>query len=230
MRTPSAKAAFTLIELLVVIAIVAVLVVILLPAVGSVRSSANKAGCISNLRQIGAAMYSYAGEHEGRLPPGYVNGVHTADNNWWFRLIPYLDYPAIRQGQGEWNYIEECSGSGALYCPEAESRDKGLFKSNGWVNFKMNQRYRVAGVGQGSGITYGALLSSVQPGSIMVAEGRQTSEFNSYVDEHQSVSNGVIYPHGGQINVLFGGGQVESLRRSDMEARWSTLYTNSIIN
>lgn len=48
---------FTLIETLVVIAIIGLLVGLLLPAVQSARESARRAQCVSNLHQIGIALY-----------------------------------------------------------------------------------------------------------------------------------------------------------------------------
>jgi prepilin-type N-terminal cleavage/methylation domain-containing protein len=66
----SGQRAFTLIELLVVIAIVAILAALLLPALASARDKSRKAACISNLRQLGIALQSYASDNEGRIPYG----------------------------------------------------------------------------------------------------------------------------------------------------------------
>jgi prepilin-type N-terminal cleavage/methylation domain-containing protein/prepilin-type processing-associated H-X9-DG protein len=63
------RRAFTLIELLVVIVIIAILAALLLPAVLLVRGAAYAAGCVSNLRQIGIGVLSYAEEHDGVLAP-----------------------------------------------------------------------------------------------------------------------------------------------------------------
>lgn len=64
------RGAFTLIELLVVIAIVALLASLLLPALGAARQAARQAACLSNQRQIGLAIHTYAGEHDGLIPYG----------------------------------------------------------------------------------------------------------------------------------------------------------------
>lgn len=58
---------FTLIELLVVISIIALLIAILLPALGSARGAARSAKSLSNQRQIGIGLSSYAAEHKGYL-------------------------------------------------------------------------------------------------------------------------------------------------------------------
>ena len=62
------RAGFTLIELLVVITIIAILAGLALAVSGSVRKSADRTKCLANLRNIGHAIGTYAGENEGYLP------------------------------------------------------------------------------------------------------------------------------------------------------------------
>jgi len=63
-----AQDAFTLIELLVVIAIIAILAAILLPVLNNVTSTAKRAQCSNNVRQINMAIHMYADDHGDEIP------------------------------------------------------------------------------------------------------------------------------------------------------------------
>jgi len=64
---------FTLIELLVVVAIIAVLIAILLPSLGTVRESARRTVCGTNLKSQGTAFSIYAQQFNDNLP-AFTNG------------------------------------------------------------------------------------------------------------------------------------------------------------
>lgn len=68
--SPSPCRAFTLVELLVVIAIIAVLAALLLPTLTRAKDASRKAACISNLRQMGIAIHTYAQDNAGKIPYG----------------------------------------------------------------------------------------------------------------------------------------------------------------
>ncbi len=72
MENLSIRRAFTLIELLVVVAIIAVLVAILLPALSAARETAKSAACMSNLKQIGLALFLYSEDYDGHIPQAAV--------------------------------------------------------------------------------------------------------------------------------------------------------------
>ena len=63
------RSAFTLVELLVVIGIITVLISLLLPALNKARASAQALVCLSNLRQVGMGIATYASESRGYTPP-----------------------------------------------------------------------------------------------------------------------------------------------------------------
>lgn len=92
MKAGTLRRGFTLIELLVVIAIIAILVAILLPAVQQAREAARRAGCKSNLKQIGIAMHNYHDVHRV-FPQG---GLDEQDPNreswgWGAYILPQMD-------------------------------------------------------------------------------------------------------------------------------------------
>ncbi len=130
------RSAFTLIELLVVIAIVALLVALVLPAIGMARRSARATVCSSNLRQMGAALTAYNGDHKEAVIPSYnmegVTGAGVVLDGWG----PIMDrdgyVPAAQQAKAS-----------AYYCPETkdvagvESGQTGADPDNpkGWLDW-----------------------------------------------------------------------------------------------
>ncbi|KKR03324.1 MAG: hypothetical protein UT30_C0032G0003 [Candidatus Uhrbacteria bacterium GW2011_GWF2_39_13] len=59
---------FTLVELLIVISIIAILAAMLLPALSRAKKVTYKSSCMSKLKQIGTASFTYADDSNGQLP------------------------------------------------------------------------------------------------------------------------------------------------------------------
>jgi prepilin-type N-terminal cleavage/methylation domain-containing protein/prepilin-type processing-associated H-X9-DG protein len=76
------KAGFTLIELLVVIALIAILAAILFPVFAAARDKARQVTCLSNLRQIGAALLLYVQDYDERMPIGCTCGRMETWTSW----------------------------------------------------------------------------------------------------------------------------------------------------
>jgi prepilin-type N-terminal cleavage/methylation domain-containing protein/prepilin-type processing-associated H-X9-DG protein len=84
------KPAFTLIELLVVIAVIAIIAALLFPVYAQARDKVRQTACLSNLRQIGQAMYLYVQDYDERLP----------NCCWWGRASAILHNPGPCQQDG----------------------------------------------------------------------------------------------------------------------------------
>jgi prepilin-type N-terminal cleavage/methylation domain-containing protein len=121
---------FTLVELLVVIGIIGLLLAILLPALAVARAEGRAATCLSNVRQVAAAVLMYANDSRGRPPPNI--GTPTP-GRWWSdddRVGPYLRRVA--------------GGRSVLSCPSDEDGGRS-YAMNVWASSKIDS-YMTAAV------------------------------------------------------------------------------------
>jgi prepilin-type N-terminal cleavage/methylation domain-containing protein len=91
------RRAFTLIELLVVIAIIAILAAILFPVFAQAKESAKATQVLSQMKQIGTAMYMYGADYDDNFIKWYTrtnlaaNGYYRDDLLSWPQSInPYI--------------------------------------------------------------------------------------------------------------------------------------------
>ncbi len=80
------RRAFTLIELLVVISIIGILVALAFPVFNQVMIKAHQLTTLSNMRQVGLAFVSYAGDNSYQLPTRAVG----TNPRWPAVLAPYV--------------------------------------------------------------------------------------------------------------------------------------------
>lgn len=135
------KRGFTLIELLVVIAIIAILAAMLLPAMARAKERANRAGCLSNLRQWGLALGMYFDDNRQVFPdfaipssaPGAATGYSQDNIKWtdlagftsagsgasaWFNALPpYVAQPPLADHTSDPSGF--VNGRSIFNCPSA---------------------------------------------------------------------------------------------------------------
>jgi prepilin-type N-terminal cleavage/methylation domain-containing protein/prepilin-type processing-associated H-X9-DG protein len=117
------KRAFTILELLMVMAIILVLVTMLLPTLGSIRMSAQRVSCQSNMRQLTGAIFAYAADNDGQLP--YCNWNNSVDDNsqyckgWLFATAQYRVGYSLAILNGPWlglpHYPQEGAMTGTIW-------------------------------------------------------------------------------------------------------------------
>lgn len=94
------RCAFTLVELLVVIGIIGLLISILLPALNAARRAANRANCLSNMRNMQVAHWMYVTDNKGyMIQAGLSHGGHTPNEEvaWIHTLSAYYGKPLLHR-------------------------------------------------------------------------------------------------------------------------------------
>jgi prepilin-type processing-associated H-X9-DG protein/prepilin-type N-terminal cleavage/methylation domain-containing protein len=195
--------AFTLVELLAVIAIIAVLASLAYAGAGAMIGKAHMTKCLSNMRQIGAAMQMFVGDNDGRLP----SVQHKGQVSWTNSLGAFLGT----------NFIGRC--------PALQHYPDSVNVTYGWSD--MLTETNKSSAWQGLRIARIARQSS----TIVVAEKQISGgNFDHFHFREALGSRGRISmqkfekevntkAHGDRANYLFVDGHVESLAADEVKAR-----------
>lgn len=117
--------AFTLVELLAALAIIGTLAAVGTAAFSNGHAMANHAKCLSNQRQIGLALLSYANE-EGIFPPTtHSTGTFRRERSWIFQLAPYLG-----NEPGEMDKVR--------ICPAEPAKRKEIIRQRNSTSYVLN--------------------------------------------------------------------------------------------
>ncbi len=181
---------FTLIELLVVIMIIAILAALSIGPIQKHLLRGELAKTTSNLKRIGAAIFSYAADNDGKFPPNFAGDPFTT------YIRPYL---------GETN-VGQSSLSSVLYTRAQKPPYMGCgyalsYAMNGYI-----------GNPKSSVFTVGNRLSRVRQPSKMA----MLMDFEGHTLVTTSTANtncvmAIRARYGGQMGVLFADGHTEVL-------------------
>jgi prepilin-type N-terminal cleavage/methylation domain-containing protein/prepilin-type processing-associated H-X9-DG protein len=121
---------FTLIELLIVIAIIAILAALLLPALKSAKDSARTSFCLSNMKQIGLAMNSYADDYGGFFPSHNMGAIGVGWNVAAWKLAVSTEmYNWVRTPLNVGDFAKLKKGT-IFDCPSMPSETRDLTGAN----------------------------------------------------------------------------------------------------
>lgn len=109
---------FSLIDLLVSMVVIAVLIGIMIPSLSSVRESARRVVCASNVRQIGLGVAMYVDDYDGRLPPSkfalpLADGISAPQS----MMIVRIEGFEFWDGIGQLYFAGYLDAPGVFYCP-----------------------------------------------------------------------------------------------------------------
>lgn len=218
---------FSLLEMLAAVAIVAILAVVSFPFYKKAQSASQSVGCLSNLRQIGVAIHSYAAENDQRLPPRknggdiiwvalgrYIDAVPRTKNSIF--VCPQHDLPVSTNSYGIMATTYVCNTG--LF-PGTPTSSDGL-KLN--TIHRPSQVILVADGAQQAAYNGGASYQLINPPALFPYTGDMSKDLKAPIPtpENSDRDNGDVgylrYKHNGSVNTLKVDGSVSAIKKGEV--------------
>lgn len=210
MSTAPRTAAFTITEVMIVVAIVMILSSLVAPAIQRITHLARRTACASNLRQLGAAVIAYAGDHDDFLPASERRTGEDGDNSpTWFCRLP-----------GYFGARDVASGGRVFQCAAWRDTTRTVFSAASPKSLKWNVRlecdgrprhYRLGTWSDESGV---CLMADAKAGETGMGQWGHLVE--SGIDDRR---------HRGEVNVLCLDGHTQQVARRLAGKDWREILT-----
>ncbi|MBQ7177822.1 MAG: DUF1559 domain-containing protein [Victivallales bacterium] len=225
------KRHFTLIELLVVIAIIAILAAMLLPALSKARAKARSISCTNNLKSLSNVDHLYSSDYEDWIMPVVWKNTNEGAGNTWIVLVkPYLGITAAYSydAAGMKNYATlVCPGEGIkwgeynnkefTYTHYMRNASCGNYKYRSefgsYAAYELKQR-RLKKVSE---LSEPSVAMFFVDSNYLAGESiNWWKDHNRFCGKHggyqTSISTSLVKYAGGNANMEFGDGHVESVK------------------
>jgi prepilin-type N-terminal cleavage/methylation domain-containing protein/prepilin-type processing-associated H-X9-DG protein len=232
---------FSLVELLVVIGILGILIAVLSPALSSAILHARTAKCSSNLRSIGAAMITFAGDNNGNLPESggtiYHSGTsygstyidqYTGQASWTEQLEPYVGASTATSV----NPIFQCPDWGNVI--NASTGKTFSSSANPSQYYSYFNGAHAAASGNNNYAAVSLLKIKAPSAQIIAGDIAYNSSFalhdadpDDYGANNPPFGGSSILIHGGSVNLVFADGHVENARTYD-STKMTTHYAGIV--
>jgi prepilin-type processing-associated H-X9-DG protein/prepilin-type N-terminal cleavage/methylation domain-containing protein len=215
-------AAFTLIELLTVIAIIGILAAILIPTVGAVREKAKSTKCVSNLRQWGTAVISYANDSRGNyaIQERYKTNDGSEGNWYWYQFLRPMVYGkylgAVENGMGMCPSQETRPGASSIDSAGYMLARPSVEIGGAPINSMVIPLFKVRTPSRFVLMTERAYTADLSPVTGSDFESPQLSNSNA-----RNNAQGFIR-HSGKMNTLWADGHVsKTVYSGDLASGWN---------
>ncbi len=192
---------FTLVELLVMVCIIAVLASFVIAMLPQIKLAARRTASLNNLRGLGAALFAFAGDNDGKIP-----GRVASTDKWPKLLLPYVgENPRI---YGEPDDMKCFLRTGKN--PLEKSRNNTSYILNGFND-----------IGAFENESLEIRLLNIQKPSETILMACQSGTGNFYMDFREGNQNSVLNlrAYGTGSNYLFADGSARFISARDYDDR-----------